>query len=102
MPAGRLATAVEEEDSVVVVFMVVVADTSAEEEASVAAVSEAVVVLARGTPASELGAAEVESASAECTPQVEFQTLLAQDPAFLHLGILHNGSLSIMNELPNR
>ena len=81
----------------VVVFMVVVADTSAEEEASVAAV-----VLARGTPASELGAAEVESASAECTPQVEFQTLLAQDPAFLHLGILHIGSLSIMDELPNR
>ena len=81
----------------VVVFMVVVADTSAEEEASVAAV-----VLARGTRALELGAAEVESASAECTPQVEFQTLLAQDPAFLHLGILHIGSLSIMDELPNR
>ena len=86
----------------VVVFMVVVADTSAEEEASEEAVSEAVVVLARGTPALELGTAEVESASAECTPQVEFQTLLAQDPAFLHLGIPHTESLSIMDELPNR
>ena len=83
----------------VVVFMVVVADTSAEEEASVAAVSEAVVVLARGTPALELGAAEVESASAECTPQVEFQTLLAQDPAFLHLGVHHIDNLSILDDL---
>ena len=91
MPAGRLVTAV-----------VLVADTSGVEEASVVVVSEAVAALAQGTPALEPGAAEVESASAECAPQVEFRTLLAQDPASLHLGILRTGSLSIMDELPNR
>src|SRR5205807_8017785 len=98
-PAGRLATAavVVEEDSVVVVFMV-----AAVAVFMAVVVSEAVAALAQGTPALEPGAAEVESASAECAPQVEFRTLLAQDPASLHLGILRTGSLSIMDELPNR
>src|SRR5437588_1724570 len=105
MPAGRLVTAaVVVEDSGVVAFtaVVLVVDTSGVEEASVVVVSEAVAALAQGTPALEPGAAEVESASAECAPQVEFRTLLAQDPASLHLGILRTGSLSIMDELPNR
>jgi hypothetical protein len=48
---------------------------------------------------SESAAAEVESALVEHTSQVEFRTLLAQDPAFLHLGILHLDSLSIMDDL---
>jgi hypothetical protein len=82
------------------VVVLVAADTSAAEEASMVVVSEAVAALAQGTAALESGAAEVELASAERT--VEVRTLLAQDPAFLHLGILHIGSLSIMDELPNR
>jgi len=36
-------------------------------------------------------AVEVESGSAERTSQVELRTLLAQDPASLHLGIHHMG-----------
>ena len=47
----------------------------------------------------ESAAAEVESALVEHTSQVEFRTLLAKDPAFLHLGILHLDSLSIMDDL---
>ena len=43
----------------------------------------------------EQAAAEVESASAERASQVELQTLVAQDPAFLRLGIHHTGGLSI-------
>ena len=82
----------------VVVFMVVVSVAGV----STVVVPEAAAALAHRAPALELGAAEVESASAECTPQVEFRTLLAQDPAFLHLGIPHTESLSIMDELPNR
>src|SRR5438874_4353791 len=69
---------------------------------SAVVVSKAVAALAHRTAALEPGAAEVESASAERACQVELRTLLAQDPASLHLGILHTGSLSIMDELPNR
>ena len=47
----------------------------------------------------ESAAAAVESALAERASQVAFRTLLAQDPAFLHLGILHLDSLSIMDDL---
>jgi hypothetical protein len=103
-----------EEDSVVVVFMVVVlvADTSAAEEAGLdrleaEAVSEAGAStrqprcsVVRADPL-EWERAGAESAWAERASQVEFQTLLAQDPAFLHLGILHLGSLSIMDDLAN-
>ena len=40
--------------------------------------------------------AEMESASAERASQVEFRTLVAEDPAPLHLGCVHRiGSLSI-------
>ena len=52
-----------------------------------------------GTPeaaeALEQAAAEVESGSAERATQVELRTLVAQDPASLHLGIPHMGGLSI-------
>jgi len=84
------------------VVVLVAADTSAAEEASMVVVSEAVAALAQGAAALEPGAAEVESASAERAAQVELRTLVAQDPASLHLGIHHIGSLSIMDELPNR
>jgi hypothetical protein len=50
----------------------------------------------------EQAAAEVESASAERVSQVEFQILLAQDPASLHLGIHHMGGLSIPVQLADR
>ena len=65
---------------------------------AVAAVSIAVgfVVAVLGA---ESAAAAVESALAERASQVAFRTLLAQDPAFLHLGILHLDSLSIMDDL---
>ena len=92
----------EEEDSVVVVVVFMVAAVAVFMAVVVSAVeaSEAVAALAHHTAALESGAAEVELASAERT--VEFRTLLAQDHAFLHLGILHIGSLSILDELPNR
>jgi len=101
MPDGRRATAAVEEDSVVVVvaFMVVVVSAAA---VSTVEASEAVAALAHSAAALEPGAAEVELASAERACQGELPTLLAQDPASLHLGILHTGSLSIMDELPNR
>ena len=71
---------------VVVVSAVVVVSM---EEVSVV-VSTAVVLEA------ESAAAEVESASAEHTSQVALGTLPAEDPGFLHLGIRHLGSPSIM------
>ena len=83
----------------VVVFMAVVVSAAA---VSTVEASEAVAALAQRTAALEPGAAEVELASAERACQVELRTLLAQDHASLHLGILHTGSLSIMDELPNR
>jgi hypothetical protein len=68
----------------------VVVEASTVVEVSAVAVSTAV---------AESASAAVESASAEHTSPVEFRTLLAQDPASLHLGILHLGSLSLMDEL---
>ena len=68
------------------------------EEASTVAVSTAVPFVVAASVA-ESASAEVESASAEHTSPVEFRTLLAQNRASLHLGILHLGSLSLMDEL---
>jgi hypothetical protein len=50
---------------------------------------------AEAAQALEQAAAEVESVSAERASRVELRTLLAQDPASLHLGIHHMGGLSI-------
>ena len=47
----------------------------------------------------ESAAAAVESALAERASQVAFGTLLAQDPAFLHLGVHHIDNLSILDDL---
>jgi len=47
-------------------------------------------------------AAGVELASAEHTSQVAVGTLPAEDPGFLHLGILHLGSPSMMDEVMDR
>jgi len=66
---------------------------------------EEVLVAVVDTPAAEAleqAAAEVESVSAERTSQVELQTLVAQDPASLHLGIHHMGGLSIPVQLAVR
>jgi hypothetical protein len=71
---------VEEEASVVVVLVADMLEEAAGAEAA---------------QASEQVAAEVESVSAERASQVELRTLLAQDPASLHLGIHHMGGLSI-------
>jgi hypothetical protein len=46
----------------------------------------------------ESAAAEVASALVEHTSQVAVGTLPAEDPGFLHLGIRHLGSLSIMDD----
>ena len=59
----------------------------------------AVVVSTAVALEAESAAAEVESASAEHTSQVALGTLPAEDPGFLHLGILHLGSPSMMDEL---
>ena len=76
--------AVVEASTVVVVLAVVVST----------AVAFVVAVLGE-----ESAAAEVESALAEHTSQVALGTLPAQDPGFLHLGIRHLGSPSIMDDL---
>jgi hypothetical protein len=81
---------VEEEASTVVVVLAVGVSM---------AVAFVVAVLVADTLEAESAAEEVELALVEHTSQVEFRTLLAQDPAFLHLGILHLGSLSIMDDL---
>jgi hypothetical protein len=65
------------------------------EEASVVVVLLAVADMAEAAEALEQAAAEVESASAERASQVDVRTLVAQDPASLHLGIHHMGGLSI-------
>ena len=58
-----------------------------------------VVVLVADMPeaaeALEQAAAEVGLASAERASQVELRTLVAPEPASLHLGIHHMGGLSI-------
>jgi hypothetical protein len=71
------------------------------EEASMVVVS-AVAVVSMGEVSvvvSTAAVAEVESASAEHTFQVALGTLPAEDPGFLHLGIRHLGSPSMMDEL---
>jgi hypothetical protein len=50
----------------------------------------------------ESAAAEVESALVEHTSQVAVGTLPAEDPGFLHLGILHLGSPSMMDGVMDR
>jgi len=63
------------------------------EASTVVAVSTAVALEA------ESAAAAVESALVEHTSQVALGTLPAQGPGFLHLGIRHLGSPSMMDEL---
>jgi hypothetical protein len=50
----------------------------------------------------ESAAEEVASASVEHTSQVAVGTLPAEDPGFLHLGILHLGSPSMMDGVMDR
>ena len=72
-------------------------------EVSAVAVSTAVAFVVAALVADTLGAesaaAEVESALVERASPLAFRTLPAEDPASLHLGILHLGSLSLMDEL---
>ena len=72
-------------------------------EVSAEAVSTAVVfvvaALVADTSEAESAAAAVESALVERVSRVAFRTLPAEDPASLHLGILHLGSLSLMDEV---
>jgi hypothetical protein len=82
-----------------VVVVLAVVDTPEAEEASAVAVSEAGAALAHSAAASESGTAEVASASVERASQVAFRTLPVEDPGFLHLGIRHLGSLSMMDDL---
>jgi hypothetical protein len=65
------------------------------------AVSTAVALEAESLEA-ESAAAEVESALVEHTSQVAVGTLPAEDPGFLHLGILHLGSPSMMDGVMDR
>jgi hypothetical protein len=68
----------------------------------VADMPEAAARPAQAAQALEQAAAEVESALAERASQVEFLTLLAPDPASLHLGVHHIGNLSIPGQLADR
>jgi hypothetical protein len=71
-----------------------------EEEASMVVVVLAVAVVSMGeVSVVESAAAEVESALVEHTSQVAVGTLPPEDPGFLHLGILHLGSPSMMDKL---
>jgi hypothetical protein len=58
-----------------------------------------VVAFAAAVLEAESAAAEVESALVEHTSQVAVGTLRAEDPGFLHMGIRHLGSPSMMDEL---
>jgi hypothetical protein len=58
-----------------------------------------VVALVADTLGAESAAAEVESALVERASPVAFRTLPAEDPASLHLGTLHLGTLSMKDEL---
>ena len=68
-------------------------------EAVSTAVAFVVAALVADTLGAESAAAEVESALVEHASPVEFRTLLAEDPASLHLGTLHLGTLSMKDEL---
>jgi hypothetical protein len=74
-----------------------VAEVSA--EAVSTAVAFVVAALVADTSEAESAAAAVESALVERVSRVAFRTLPAEDPASLHLGILHLGSLSLMDEV---
>ncbi len=74
-----------------------VAEVSA--EAVSTAVAFVVAALVADTLGAESAAAEVESALVERVSRVAFRTLPAEDPASLHLGILHLGTLSMKDEL---
>jgi hypothetical protein len=76
----------------------VVEEGSTVVEVSAEAVSTAVALVA-DTLEAESAAAEVESALVERASRVAFRTLPAEDPASLHLGILHLGTLSMKDEL---
>ncbi len=77
------------------------ASTVAEVSAEVVSTAVAFVVaaLVADTLEAESAAAEVESALVERVFPGAFRTLPAEDPASLHLGILHLGTLSLMDEL---
>lgn len=64
----------------------------------VASVGSTVALLLRRTLEAESAAAAVESALAERTSQVGFQTLPAQGPGSLHLGDRHPGSQSTKDD----
>jgi hypothetical protein len=68
-------------------------------EASTVVVVLAVAVSTAVALEAESAAAAVESALVEHTSQVALGTLPAQDPGFLHLGIRHLASPSMMDEL---
>ena len=66
---------------------------------TVVEVSTEVAFVVADTLEAESAAAEVESALVERASPLAFRTLPAEDPASLHLGILHLDSLSIMDDL---
>ena len=72
------------------------------EEASTVVVVLAVAGSTAVALEAESAAAEVESALVEHTSQVVLGTLPAEDPGFLHLGILHLGSPSMMDGVMDR
>jgi hypothetical protein len=79
-----------------VVVVSAVAVVSMEEVSVVVSTAVAFVV---AVLEAESAAAAAESASVEHTSQVAVGTLPAEDPGFLHLGIRHLGSPSMMDEL---
>ena len=70
-------------------------------EAVSVAVASMVVVVAVVSMGEDsvVGFMAAASALAERASQVAFGTLLAQDPAFLHLGVHHIDNLSILDDL---
>ena len=78
--------------------MVVVSAVAVVSMGEVSLVVSTAVAFVAAVLEAESAAAGVESASAEHTSQVALGTLPAQDPGFLHLGIRHLGSLSIMDD----
>jgi len=75
--------------------------TAAVEEASVVVVA-LVADMPEAAEVLEQAAAEVGPVSAERAFQVELRTLVAPEPASLHLGIHHMGGLSIPVQLAGR
>jgi hypothetical protein len=87
---GEVSTAVDLEEEV-----------SMREVSAVASTAAALVVAIwlPDTSEAESVAAAAESASADRTSQVAFQTLPAQDPGSLHLEGHHPGNLCMMDDL---